>query len=590
MHVFTVFEAMLLIRRICISIVGNHNINQEIRMKYSLIVLSVRPIILLFSLLIWGNIAVANSNMIASAHPLASKAGKTILAQGGNAFDAAIAVSAALAVVEPYASGLGGGGFWLLHQASDGRDIMLDGREMAPSKASKKMYLDANNKPINGASLNGPLAAAIPGTPAALVHLAKNYGKLSLQQSLAPAIALARDGFNIDSRLARTIENHQQKLRRDHDAADIFLNTSTVPISDTQLRQPQLAATLQAIAENGHDGFYRGPVAKEMIRSVNQAGGIWQPEDLINYQIIEREPVKFTYRGTEITSASLPSSGGLTLAQGLNILENFALSKFNQWDQAHLITEALRRAYQDRISYLGDSDFVKVPEKKLASKAYAQQRAASINLNKVISKIDSIELEQPEGTETTHFSIIDKAGNRVAATMSINTFFGSGFVAGNTGVLLNNEMDDFSIADDVPNVYGLYGMKNNQISPGKRPLSSMSPTFVEDEAGLLIIGTPGGSRIISMLLLAIVDYVDNQQTNPVKLVAKPRFHHQYLPDRIQIEPGLFDDQWAAKLTLKGHTVETATRQWGNMQLIYVNKKTGKTYTASDPRGSSDTRY
>lgn len=539
-----------------------------------------------FLLLSWGNIVFAYSGAIVSAHPLATKAGETIFSQGGNAFDAAVAVSAALAVVEPYASGLGGGGFWLLHQASDQSDIMIDGREMAPGNASDTMYLDAGGKPVQGASLNGPLAAAIPGTPAALAHIAEKYGKLTLKQSLAPAIKLASEGFKMDTRLRKTIENHNAKLQRYPQTKLIFLPNN----KEITLRQPQLATTLAAIARQGKNGFYRGSVAQEMVRAVKQAGGIWTLEDLKHYRVIERKPTKFTYRGTRITSASLPSSGGLTLAQGLNILENYALSELNETDRAHLIVEALRRAYQDRVNYLGDSDFIDVPKEQLMSKSYARDRAVTINLNQTTSKIDHVESSQSEGTETTHFSIIDEVGNRVAATMSINTYFGSGFVAGNAGVLLNNEMDDFSMGNDMPNVYGLYGMKGNNIVPGKRPLSSMSPTFVENEDALLIVGTPGGSRIISMLLLAIVDFVDNQQTDPIKLVSNPRFHHQYLPDRIQIEPDSFDNKWVTGLKLKGHTVAIAKRQWGNMQLIYVDKKTRQTYVASDPRGLNDTRY
>ncbi|MDH5553167.1 MAG: gamma-glutamyltransferase [Nitrosomonas sp.] len=546
----------------------------------------------IFTLITGGSVASPHAAAIASAHELATKAGETVLAQGGNAFDAAVAVSAALAVVEPYASGIGGGGFWLLHRASDSHDVMIDGRETAPGKASNSMYLDARNKPIPGASLNGPLAAAIPGTPAALDHIAKKYGKLPLAQSLAPAIKLARDGFKLDSRFANTLNNHQEKLSRYADTAQTFLDVrGDAPAQGTLLRQPKLAATLLAIGNKGRDGFYRGWVAQEMIRSVQQSGGIWQHEDLVNYRVIERQPVKFTYRGAQVTTASLPSSGGLTMGQGLNLLENFALSELQEWDQVHVITEALRYAYQDRMRYLGDSDFVKVPEAKLLSKVYARERATNISMKQVTPMLpQTAEANNREGTQTTHFSIIDKEGNRVAATMSVNTFFGSGFVAGKSGVLLNNEMDDFSISHDVPNVFGLYGMQANYIAPGKRPLSSMSPTFVEDDKGVLILGTPGGSRIISMVLLAIIDYVDNQQTNPVKLVSNPRFHHQYLPDQLIIEPDAFNDRWIAELKSKGHSIQVGKRVWGNMQLIYYDKNTRRPHVANDPRGLTATRY
>lgn len=546
--------------------------------------------LLLFALLNCVNAVFANSAAIVSAHRLATEAGEAVIIQGGNAFDAAVAVSAALAVVEPYSSGLGGGGFWLLHRALDKRDVMIDGRETAPGKASERMYLDAENRPIHGASLNGPGAAAIPGTPAALVHIASNYGKLTLAKSLAPAIRLARDGFKIDARFARAIKNHQNKLRRDQNAARIFLQAGSAPAAGTILRQPQLAATLAAIAKHGENGFYRGRVAQEMVQSVTRGGGIWEAKDLYQYRIVERKPVKFTYRGTQVTTASLPSAGGLSLAQGLNILENFTLSTLRQSDRTHLIVEALRHAFQDRVAYLGDSDFVSVPERRLMSKAYARERAGKIRLDRVYANLGRAEPVVEEGAETTHFSIMDEEGNRVAATMSINTFFGSGFIAGETGVLLNNEMDDFSIGTDTPNVYGLYGGKANKISPGKRPLSSMSPTFLENEQGILIVGTPGGSRIISMLLLVIVDYVDNQQTDPMKLVSRPRFHHQYLPDRVEIESDAFDEKWVAKLVEKGHDVRTEKRRWGNMQLIFFDKESHQSYVASDPRGIADTRY
>ncbi|MDH5480086.1 MAG: gamma-glutamyltransferase, partial [Nitrosomonas sp.] len=399
------------------------------------------------------------SAAVVSAHPLASQAGEEILAQGGNAFDAAVAVSAVLAVVEPYASGLGGGGFWLLHRAEDRRDIMIDGRETAPGKASSTMYLDEALQPIKGASLMGPAAAAIPGTPAALAHITKEYGQLSLAENLAPAITLARTGFKLDNRFARTIKQHKNKLLQNQAAAQIFLNNGEVPVAGSLLLQPQLATTLSILAKQGADGFYKGIFAQDMIRSVRQAGGVWRYEDLLHYRIVEREPIKFSYRGARVTSASLPSAGGLTLAQGLNILENFSVTEINTWDKAHLISEALRLAYKDRVELLGDSDFVSVPDKKLISKRYARQRAALIDRDKAGSSLNThVSSERSnEGTETTHFSIIDKAGNRVAATMSINTFFGSGFVVGNTGVLLNNEMDDFSMGKNIPNIFGLYG-------------------------------------------------------------------------------------------------------------------------------------
>ncbi len=528
---------------------------------------------------------------VVSAHPLATAAGEKILDNGGNAFDAAIAVSAALAVVEPYASGLGGGGFWLLHHAKTNRSVLIDSRETAPSDASSNMFLDEKGQPVPGKSLDGPRAAGIPGTPAALVHLSQ-YGRLTLADNLAPAIKLARDGFRVDRRFVQTLRNHEKKLSQYPDTAAVFLPEGA-PLSEGELlRQPRLAVTLTAIAESGRNGFYQGPIAREFVRAVRAAGGIWHERDLKNYRVIERKPVQFSYRNAQITSASLPSAGGLTLVQALNILEAVLNEKQKPVQKTHLIIEALRLAYKDRAELLGDGDFVAVPSDRLMSKAYARQQAAIINPDKagVSRSVAPSPDSSAEGAETTHFAVLDNAGNRVAATLTINTFFGSGFVAGNTGVLLNNEMDDFALGEQIPNVFGLYGSRANAIAPGKRPLSSMSPTFVEHENGLLIAGTPGGSRIISMLLLVILDYIDNAETDPQKLVAKPRFHHQYLPDFLHIEPDAFDTQWIDGLRAMGHDVRTMPRAWGNMQLIHYDKQSQKATTANDPRGLSDTRY
>ncbi|SER37877.1 gamma-glutamyltranspeptidase / glutathione hydrolase [Nitrosomonas sp. Nm51] len=526
---------------------------------------------------------------VVSAHHLATSAGYEILDQGGNAFDAAVAVSAALAVVEPYASGLGGGGFWLLHEAKTGREVMIDGRETAPGEASATMYLDNQGHPVPGKSLNGPLAAGIPGSPAALVYLSRQYGQLELAQSLAPAIRLAQEGFKVDQRFAQALDYHKKKLMRYADTAKIFLPNGHPPAAGQLFRQPQLAATLDAIAQSGRHGLYAGPVAQELIRSVRETGGIWRERDLIDYRVAERKPIQFSYGNARITTATLPSAAGLTLTQALNMLEWLPFDDSDELDRAHLIVEVLRLAYKDRVELLGDSDYVQVPVKKLVSKVYARQQAVSIDLKRAGVSLP----EQPvanEGRETTHFSILDKDGNRVAATMSINTFFGSGFVAGNTGILLNNEMDDFAMGADVPNVFGLYGSSANAIAPGKRPLSSMSPTFVENDEGILIFGTPGGSRIISMVLLVILDYVNNGQTDPQKLVARSRFHHQYLPDFIQIEPEAFGPGWVWSMRSRGHVVRAMQRKWGNMQMIFFDKKSRQSLVASDPRGMRDTHY
>lgn len=550
-----------------------------------------------FAALCWfsGHIEARAVSAVVSAHPLATAAGEKILANGGNAFDAAIAVSAALGVVEPYASGLGGGGFWLLHHAKTGRSVMIDSRETAPSGASSNMFLDENGQPVPGKSLNGPIAAGVPGTPAALVHLSR-YGRLTLADNLAPAIELAQKGFKIDRRFAQTLQNHEKKLARYPDTAAIFLPGGKLPVEGEWFHQPQLAATLTAIARSGKKSFYQGAIARELVRTVRAAGGLWREQDLENYRIVEREPVQFRYRNAQITSVSLPSAGGLTLAQALNILGTVLIGKQDEVQKAHLIVEALRLAYKDRAQLLGDRDFVAVPADRLLSKAYAHRQAAIIHPQKAgVSQLTTPPLSPAqhlpaESTQTTHFAVLDKAGNRVAATLTINTFFGSGFVAGSTGVLLNNEMDDFSIGEHIPNVFGLYGSRANAIAPGKRPLSSMSPTFVDTERGFLIAGTPGGSRIISMLLLVILDFIDNANTDPQTLAARPRFHHQYLPDVLQIEPDGFDAQWINALQSLGHEVQTMPRPWGNMQLIHFDRQSQTATTANDPRSLFDTRY
>ncbi|MBC7944787.1 MAG: gamma-glutamyltransferase [Burkholderiales bacterium] len=529
--------------------------------------------------------AVAQRAAIASAHPLATEAGYRMLRQGGNAFDAAVAVAATLAVVEPFASGLGGGGFWLLYRASDGDAVMLDARETAPLNARSEMYLDRNGEVVAGASREGAKAASIPGTPAALAWLSKRYGNFPLIKTMAPAMAYARDGFSTNARYARIARMRQGLLRDNESAASIFLDRGEPPMHGFRLRQPALARTLAALARYGHAGFYDGRVADELVRSVNAAGGIWQKEDLDSYRVIERAPARITYRGLDITTASLPSAGGATLAQSLNILETLPLAETNGATRAHLVVEALRRAYHDRARYLGDPDFIDAPMGRLSSETYAATRAASIDPRQatpsaVLAQIDSMPVE---GTDTSHFSIIDAAGNRVAATLSINNLFGSGIVAGDTGVLLNNEMDDFAVKPGAANTYRLTGDEANAIEPGKRPLSSMSPTFVEDARGVLILGSSGGSRIMSQVLLAILDYARPGPVDVVGIVGAPRYHHQYLPDRIDIEPEGLPAEWVTSLEAKGHSVHRVNRKWGNMQAVWLSKKTGQSIAVGDPR-------
>lgn len=528
---------------------------------------------------------------IATAHPLATEAGFEVLAAGGNAFDAAVAISATLAVVEPMGSGLGGGGFWLLHRASDGKQVMIDGREMAPGKATADMYLDKTGKPRDRASLDGPLAAGIPGLPAALDHLATRYGRLPLSRTLAPAIRHARNGFTVYERY-RLLAGFRIKAMQGSDSARVFLPGGKVPDNDVVIRQPDLARTLQRLADAGRKGFYQGKVARKLVRGVRRAGGIWTLGDLSGYRIKERAPVTVSYHGMRLTTASLPSSAGVVLSETLNILEGLPLAKVDRVERRRYVIEAMRRAYHDRARYLGDADFIQVDVKRLSSKPYAAQRRKTIGKQAT----PSASLEQagsvvrPRGSDTTHFSVIDAEGNRVAATLSINYPFGSGFMPRGTGVVLNNEMDDFVIKPGVPNVYGLVGNRANGIEPGKRPLSSMSPTFLETRDRLAVLGTPGGSRILSMVLLAALEFAEGRG-GPAEWVSLPRYHHQYLPDVVTYEEGAFDALERDTLEEKGYRFSMRNQPYGNMQAVMLDKRKGKLSAASDPRneGSAEVR-
>ncbi len=521
---------------------------------------------------------------IASAHALATSAGFAILAQGGNAFDAAVAMSATLAVVEPSGSGLGGGGFWLLHRASDGFETMLDGREKAPLAAHRSMYLDQQGRVIPGLSKNGALAAGIPGLPAALVHLAEKYGRLPLAQSLQFAIQCAEQGFVIGQRHSKLLKFRLTVLQKHPEAAGIFLKDKHLPATTSILRQTDLAHTLKQLARYGRKGFYAGAVADRLVDGVRNAGGIWTHQDLHDYRVVEREPVKGEYHQVKITSAALPSSGGVVLVEALNILAGYPLEDINAISRKHIISEAMRRAYHDRALHLGDSDFVNVPVNRLINKDYAAGLSSSIRLDKATPSdfLAGNFQAKIQGEDTTHFSIIDSEGNRVAATLSINFPFGSGFVPAGTGVLLNNEMDDFVSKPGVMNGYGLVGGEANAIEPGKRMLSSMTPTFIEDAERVAVLGTPGGSRIISMVLLAVLEFAKGH--GPESWVWEPRFHHQYIPDLIQYEKGGMSRDEIAGLTMLGHQLKEVRYRYGNMQAVLWNKKSKLFTVASDPRG------
>ncbi len=518
---------------------------------------------------------------IASAHELATQAGMEILQQGGNAFDAAVAVSAALAVVEPSSSGLGGGGFWLLHRASDGFETMVDAREVAPAAATHDMFLDEQGNVARGRSTATALAAGIPGEPAGFAHIAQKYGRLPLTTSLQPAIRLAREGFALNTRLRGGIEAKRDTFNAGA-AAKVFLSQGKVPPAGAIIRQPDLVRTLTALAEQGADGFYKGRVARQLVDGVKQLGGIWSLEDLARYQVKEREPVYGEYRGARIISAPPPSSGGVGLIDALNILSGYDLEALDSATRKHLIIEAMRRVHRDRAELLGDPDFVSVPTQELIHPFYAAGQRASIRMDRATpsAALPGISSVDP-GRQTTHFSILDAQGNRVAGTMSINFFFGSGLMVPGTGVMLNNEMDDFVAKPGIPNGFRLVGSEANTIQPGKRPLSSMTPTFVERPDGLMILGTPGGSYIMGMVLLATLDWLEG--TPVEQFIKKGRFHHQYMPDRLSFEPEALTEEEKETLLRYGHDIRES-RQPGNMQIVTWDYGSGEVKAVSDPRG------
>ena len=527
-----------------------------------------------------GNNANSAQYAIASAHPLATKAGIEILEQGGNAFDAAIAVTSTLAVVEPYSSGIGGGGFYLLHQENGDRQIMLDARERAPLKGHRDMYLDAEGKVDHDLSMNGATSAGIPGIPAALDHLQKNYGKLPLSKSMAQAIKHAENGFQVDRVYHRLARFRLAVLQRYQSSRNILLNDGEIPELGSLIRQPDLAQTLRLLAKQGRDGFYHGEVADKLVASVKNHGGVWSHQDLNQYQLIEREPVRFSYGNADFTAATLPSSGGIVLASIFNMLAEMGYAEAGDEQQTHMLVEAMRRAYRDRAEHLGDMDYVDIPV-ELTSRQYAlkllenfsnQHATPSSTLGKIA--------DDAAGTDTTHFSIIDADGNMVSATLSVNYPFGSGLIADGTGVLLNDEMDDFSASPGVPNAYGLLGGEANAIQPGKRMLSSMTPAFVYAPGRRLISGTPGGSRIITMQLLAMLEFL--RGGNAEQIVSLPRFHHQYFPDNIYYEDNAFDETRQNALKAKGHALKQSSNRYGNMQAIVIDQ--GRITAASDPRG------
>jgi gamma-glutamyltranspeptidase / glutathione hydrolase len=521
---------------------------------------------------------------IASAYPLASEAGFEILGKGGNAFDAAVAVSAALNVVEPRGSGMGGGGFYLLHRASDARQVFVDAREMAPAAATADMYLGPDGQPVPGRSTETPLGAGIPGEPAGWAHVASKYGRLPLAQSLAPAIRLAREGFPVYPRLVDDITRKRRQIERSEDARRTFLVDGEVPRVGHILRQRDLARSLELLARKGAGEFYTGDLGRRLVAGVRQLGGIWSAEDLASYQVIEREPLVGSYRGIRIVTAPPPSSGGVALLNVLNVLDGYQLERMDSATRKHLVIESLRRAHRDRAEFLGDPAFVRNPLERLLSAEYAAGQRTAIRLDKATpsAMLPSYSGDASSGTSTSHFSILDRDGNRVSASITLNAWFGTGLMAPGTGIFLNNEMDDFAVKPGNPNSFELVAAEANAVAAHKRPLSSMTPTFLEAERGIAVLGSPGGGFIPTLVLLGTLNWQNGFDAE--QIVAARRFHHQYMPDVVTVETGAFTDAEQAALAERGHTFRAWPATIGNMQAVTWDYS-GKVVAGSDPRSA-----
>ena len=525
----------------------------------------------------------AKNGMVASEQEMASRIGLNILKAGGNAVDAAVAMGFALAVALPNAGNIGGGGFMMVHDARTGKSVALDFREVAPSRATRDMYLDAQGKVIDGKSLYTHYAVGVPGTVAGMEHALKKWGTLPLSKVVAPAVALADKGFPVSETLAKILQQEQKNMGRWPATQAIFWKNGQPLRQGDTLVQKDLAQSLRLIGEQGAKAFYEGAIAQKITAEMAPHADAITLADLKNYKVVEREPVRGSYRGYQIVTMPPPSSGGAHLIQILNMMERWPMNQWgaNSANSVHHMAESMKLAYADRSEYLGDPDFVKVPLKGLTSKRYADQLAAGINPTQARTAKD-IKPGRPqpyESDQTTHFSVVDKAGNAVAVTYTLNTNFGSGIVAKGTGILLNNEMDDFSAKPGVANAYGLVGGDANAVAAGKRPLSSMTPTIVlKDGKPWLVTGSPGGARIITTVLQQVVNAIDFGM-NPAEAAATPRFHHQWTPDELRIEKG-FSNDTLALLRQWGHNVALKPSM-GRTQTIQI--RDGMLYGASDPR-------
>ncbi|MFN6497727.1 MAG: gamma-glutamyltransferase [Nostoc sp. DedQUE01] len=573
-----------------------------------------------FSVLLYSQVASAaftplrsKKGMVVSAHPLASEAGISMLRKGGNAVDAAVATTFAISVVEPFSAGIGGGGFLLMHSQKTGEMKALDFRERAPLKATRNMYLDAQGKVRPNASIDGYLAVATPGTVAGLYEVHRRYGKLSWQEVVKPAIALAKDGFIIGDastwRSLQTNQLYQQRILNNPALREIFTDNGKFYKTGERLVQRDLASTLTAVAKNPQD-FYTGKIAKAIAADMAKNGGLITLEDLKAYKPIWRTPVCGNFRQAKICSMPPPSSGGVHLLEILNIIGDTDLKSLG-WhhpDAIHLMVEAMKIAYSDRSQYLGDPDFVKVPVQQLISPAYAKKRRQEINmqmarpstevkpgnLNSQVQIPNSKCLPFPsspcpryESPETSHLTVVDEQRNAVSLTFTINLSFGAGVMTPGTGIILNNEMDDFAAAPGVPNAFGLVGNDANSIAPRKTPLSSMTPTIVtENNRFRMAAGAPGGSTIITQVLQVILNVLEYKM-DVGAAVSVPRIHHQWLPDELRVESWGLDALTLQDLRRRGHNIKE-TPPWGNGNAIAVTAD-GTLEGAADPRSEGSPR-
>ena len=523
------------------------------------------------------------NGMVASEQGLATQVGLDILKQGGNAIDAAVAVGFALAVVLPNAGNIGGGGFMVLHDDKTGKDVAIDFREIAPAKASRDMYLDNQGNVIDGKSLFTHDASGVPGTVAGMEYALKKWGTMPLSKVLEPAIKLADKGFIVSDVLAQTLKEEKSTLGKWSASKAIFFKNGEPLKSGDLLVQKDLAKSLRLIAKQGAKAFYQGEIATKIAKEMQSQGGTMTLEDLKAYKVVERQPIIGDYRGYKVVTMPPPSSGGVHLIEILNMLEHYPIKEdgVNSAKNIHHMAESMKLAYADRSEYLGDPDFVKIPVTGLTSKAYANERVKTIDDNKarLSSDIKPGKPQPYESDQTTHFSVMDKAGNAVAVTYTLNLNFGSGIVVEGTGILLNNEMDDFSVKPGVPNAFGLVGGAANAIEAKKRPLSSMTPTIVmKNNKPWLVTGSPGGARIITTVLQSVVNTIDHEM-NPAEAIITPRVHHQWLPDELRVEEGISPDT-IKLLQDKGHKVVTKAPM-GRIQIIQADDS--GFYGYSDPR-------